>query len=82
MRSSSVADISSDRLTLFVFDGFTSRVLTRLSTTAQFTNPNAPAAPPQIGGWDHKPLANCAKLIAMSSPGGCANEDVVVLTRQ
>jgi hypothetical protein len=78
-----VASISSDRLTLFVFDGFTSRMLARSSTSGQFTNPNAPAAPPQVtGGWDHKPLADCAKLIAMYSPGGCGNEDVVVLTRQ
>jgi hypothetical protein len=51
-------------------------------TSQPFTNPNAPAAPPQIPAWAHKPLENCAKLVAMTSPGGCANEDVVVLTRQ
>lgn len=77
-----VEGISSDRLTLFVFDSFTGRALTRSSTSQPFTNPNAPAAPPQIPAWNHKPLANCAKLVAMTSPGGCANEDVVLLTRQ
>jgi hypothetical protein len=72
--------ISSDRLTLFMFDNFTGRVLTRTSTSQRFVNPNAPAAPPQISAWQHKPLADCKKLVAMSSPGGCANEDVVLLT--
>lgn len=74
--------LSSDRLTLFVFDNFTGRVLQRTSTSAPFTNPNAPAAPPQIAGWDHKPLADCSKLVAMTSPGGCAGEDLILLTRQ
>jgi hypothetical protein len=69
-------------LALFVFDNFTGRVLTRKSTSQPFTNPNAPAAPPQIPAWQHKPLANCSKILAMASPGGCANEDVVLLTRQ
>jgi hypothetical protein len=74
--------VSSDRLTLFVFDSFSGRVLQRASTSGQFTNPNAPAPPPQIAGWDHKPLADCSKLVAMTSPGGCAGEDLIVLTRQ
>jgi hypothetical protein len=74
--------ISSDRLTLFVFDNFQGRALVRLSTSAPFVNANAPAAPPAIAGWSHKPLTDCAKLIAMTSPGGCANEDVIQLTRQ
>lgn len=74
--------ISSDRLTLFMFDSFTSRVLTRTSTSLPFTNPNNPNPPPQISGWDHKPLADCSKLIATISPGGCASEDIGVFTRQ
>lgn len=77
-----VHGISHDRLTLIVFDGYSGRVFTRKSTSASFTNPNAPAAAPLLPGWDHKPLADCSKMIAMYSPGGCANEDVVVLTRQ
>lgn len=74
--------LSSDRLTLFVFDSFTGRVLQRASTSARFTNPNAPAPPPQLAGWDHKPVADCSKLVAMTSPGGCAGEDLILLTRQ
>lgn len=77
-----VEGISSDRLTLFVFDNFTGRALTRMSTSQPFTNPNAPAAPPQIPAWQHKPLADCSKIVAMTSPGGCPNEDVVLLRRQ
>jgi hypothetical protein len=77
-----VAGISSDRLALFVFDNFTGRVLTRKSTSHPFSNQNAPAAPPQIPGWAHRPLESCAKILAMTSPGGCANEDVILLTRQ
>lgn len=77
-----VEGISSDRLALFVFDDFSGRVLTRKSTSQPFTNPNAPAAPPQLPGWQHKPLANCAKILAMTSPGGCVNEDVILLTRK
>lgn len=77
-----VSGISSDRLALFLFDNYSGRVLTRTSTSKPFTNPNAPAAPPQIPAWGHKPLASCAKIVAMTSPGGCQNEDVVVLTRQ
>jgi hypothetical protein len=73
--------ISSDRLTLFMFNSFSSVVYTRKSTNGLWINPNAPAAAPSIGGWEHKPLADCAHLIGMSSPGGCANEDIFVYTR-
>jgi len=74
--------VSSDRLALFVFDAFNGRVLTRNSTSASFTNPNAPAPPPLLPNWYHKPLADCSKLIAVTSPGGCANEDIVLMTRE
>lgn len=77
-----VQGISSDRLTLFVFDSFSGRVFTRKSTSLPFTNPNAPAAPPQLVGWNHEPLADCTKLLAMRSPGGCAKEDIILLSRQ
>jgi hypothetical protein len=78
----SVEGISADRLALIVFDNYSGRVLTRNSTSGQFTNPNAPGAPPQLPAWDQKPLAGCTKMVAMTSPGGCANEDVVLLTKQ
>lgn len=74
--------ISSDRLTLFVFDGFSGRILTRSSTSAAFANPNDPGPPPQLPNWQHKPSADCSKIWAMTSPGGCLNEDVVLMTRQ
>lgn len=74
--------LSSDRLTLFVFFGFQGRVFTRNSTTAEFSNPNAPADPPLLPNWQHKVFADCSKMVATASPGGCANEDVVVMTRQ
>jgi hypothetical protein len=74
--------ISSDRLTLFMFKSFASVVLTRTSTNGPWINPNAPAAAPTIGGWEHKPLADCARLVGMSSTGGCQNEDIFVFTRQ
>lgn len=73
--------ISSDRLTLFMFHSFSSVVLTRTSTNGSWVNPNAPAAAPAIGGWEHKPLADCVHLVGMSSTGGCANEDIFVYTR-
>jgi hypothetical protein len=74
--------ISSDRLAVFVFYNYGNRVFTRTSTSGQFTNPNGSSPPPLIPGWDHKPLADCSKLVGMYSPGGCANEDVVLMTRQ
>jgi hypothetical protein len=74
--------VSSDRLTLFVFESFQGRVLTRNSTSQPFTNPNAPGAPRSLPHWQHKPLADCSKIVAMASPGGCQNEDVVLMTRQ
>jgi hypothetical protein len=77
-----VSGISSDRLTLFVFDPFSSRILTRNSTSQQFTNPNAPSTPTQITNWAHRPLADCSKLVATASPGGCSNEDIVLMTRR
>jgi hypothetical protein len=78
-----VASESADRLTLFLFKPFQSDVLTRSSTSGAWTNPNAPAAPPAIGGWDHKVLADCVHLVGVSSTaGGCANEDSYVFTRQ
>jgi hypothetical protein len=64
-----------------MFNSFSSVVYTRKSTNGLWINPNAPAAAPSIGGWEHKPLADCAHLIGMSSPGGCANEDIFVYTR-
>jgi hypothetical protein len=80
-----VSGISSDRLALFMFDSasFSTKVLTRTSTSQPFTNPNAPGPPPMISsGWQHKPLMDCSKLLAMVSPGGCGNEDIALFTRQ
>lgn len=74
--------LSSDRLTIFVFDNFQGRVFTRTSTTGAWVNPNAPAPAPVVSGWQHKPSADCSKLISMASPGGCANEDIKLHTRQ
>lgn len=75
--------ISSDRLTLFVFDNYNTRALTRTSTRGAFTNPNAPADPPLIHGWEVKPFADCARMVAMESiPGGCIREDIIFLTRR
>lgn len=74
--------LSSDRLALFLFSNFTGRVLTRTSTSRPFVNPNVTGEPPALANWQHKPLAGCTKLVAMASPGGCANEDVVIMTRQ
>lgn len=74
--------LSSDRLALFVNDMYQGRVLTRKSTSLPFVNPNAPGPPPSIPNWIHRPLTDCSKLIAMASPGGCQNEDIVLMTRQ
>jgi hypothetical protein len=71
--------VSSDRLALFVFDNFESVVFTRSSTSKPFVNPNAPAAPPRIASWAHRPVTDCSKLIAMASAGGCQNEDLVLM---
>jgi hypothetical protein len=81
--STTPSGISADRLALFIWDGsFQGKVFTRASTSDPFTNPNAPAAPPTLTGWAQRPIANCTKLVGMTSTGGCANEDVIVLTRQ
>ena len=78
-----VSGISSDRLTLFLFKSFGSYVFTRLSTSADWSNPNAPAAPPAIGGWDHKPFPDCRTLVATAAAtGGCNNQDIYFLYRQ
>jgi hypothetical protein len=78
-----VTGISSDRLTLFLFKSFASFIFTRLSTSAEWSNPNAPAAPQSIGGWDHKPFADCRTLVGTAgSAGGCANQDIYFFYRQ
>ena len=78
-----VSGISSDRLALFMFKGFGGIIFTRASTSADWSNPNAPAAPPQIGDWDHKPFADCRTLVATgSTAGGCMNQDIYFLYRQ
>ena len=77
-----VTGVSSDRLTLFVFKGFAGFIFTRTSTSAEFVNPNAPNTPPQLGGWQHKPFQSCATMFSMTSPGGCANEDLYFNYRQ
>ena len=77
--------LSSDRLTVFVFDNFSGRVFTRTSTTGAWVNPNAPAPAPLLGGWQQKPLANCQRMFAMGNAagvGGCLREDILLLTRQ
>ncbi len=78
-----VTGISSDRLTLFVFKGFGGFIFSRMSTSAEFANPNAPSAPPSIGGWEHKPFGDCRTLVGIgSTAGGCKNEDVYFFYRQ
>ncbi len=78
-----VASESADRLTLFLFTPYQSDVLIRSSTNGAWINPNAPAAPPAIPGWDHKVLGDCVHLVGVSSAaGGCQNEDSYVFTRQ
>jgi hypothetical protein len=78
-----VTGISSDRLTLFVFKPWAGFVFTRTSTSAEFSNPNAPNAPPQLAGWQHKPLADCTTLLATDAvAGGCVSQDIVFQTRR
>jgi hypothetical protein len=78
-----VTGISSDRLTLFVFKSWAGFVFTRSSTSAEFSNPNAPNPPPQLAGFQHKPLADCATLLATEAvAGGCVSQDVVFQTRR
>jgi hypothetical protein len=78
-----VTGVSSDRLTLFVFKGFGGWIFTRKSTSAEFSNPNAPNPPASIGDWQHKPFKDCSKLVATASTaGGCANQDIAFLYRQ
>jgi hypothetical protein len=73
-----VSGVSSDRLALFLTNPFFGSILTRTSTSGVFVNPNAPGPAPTISaGWSHRPLLECDRLVAMYSPGGCANEDVV-----
>jgi hypothetical protein len=78
----SLTGVSSDRLAVFVFFNYQTRIFTRTSTSKPFENPNGSDPPPALPGWSYKPLADCSKLIGMYSPGGCQNEDVVSLTRQ
>jgi hypothetical protein len=78
-----VTGISSDRLTLFVFKPWAGFVFTRNSTSAEFSNPNGANPPPQLAGWQHKPLADCATLVGTHAPGGgCANQDIIFQTRR
>ena len=78
-----VTGVSSDRLALFVFKSWVGFVFTRTSTSADFSNPNAPNAPPELAGWQHKPLGDCATLIATNGTvGGCTTEDIVFQTRR
>jgi hypothetical protein len=83
MQAGLLAGVSSDRLAVFIYGSdFLTHVFTRTSTSKEFEYPDGGSAAPTIPGWSHKPLADCSKLIGMYSPGGCANEDVVSLTRQ
>ncbi|MET0594110.1 MAG: hypothetical protein ABW133_15525, partial [Polyangiaceae bacterium] len=78
-----VTGVSSDRLALFVFKPWAGFVFTRTSTSADFSNPNAPNAPPELAGWQHKPFGDCATLLATyAASGGCINEDVVFQARK
>jgi hypothetical protein len=78
-----VTAISSDRLTLFVFKTWAGFVFTRSSTSAEFSNPNAPNPPPELPGFHHKPFADCATMVStMTIGGGCANQDIFFQTRR
>lgn len=73
--------ISSDRLALFLQNSsFAVFVLTRLSLSAPFANPNAPNPPPMVPGWRTRPLQTCVRLIGTSNPG-CLNEDTFFFDR-
>lgn len=86
--------VSADGLTLFLdacptmpSDCWYTRLATRTSLRAPFTNPNAPGPMPQLKAttgyvWQHIPVGDCSRILAVTSPGGCFNQDVEELTRQ
>jgi len=70
-----VTAVSSDRMALFVQQGFSMSVLTRTSVTQPFVNPNAPAASPILPGFRTAPVAGCKTLVGTCN-GGCSNESI------
>ena len=80
-----VSGISSDGLSLFMNDEFTTRVLVRATTSEPFGGVTAPrsiaglADPAALWGWRAVPVAGCDRVLTTITPGGCATEDVTWL---
>jgi hypothetical protein len=90
-----VDGVSADHMTLLldtcpnmaISDCWYTELFTRRSRNDPFTNPSAPAPPPRLPPgpgftWSHRALADCTKMLAVASAGGCVSQDIVLVTRQ
>jgi len=74
-----VTGISSDGLSLFMSAEYRTHVLVRPSVDKPFSDPDLGMLPALLPGWRAMPTADCRRIAATVSPGGCGNEDIVFL---
>ncbi|MBK7076339.1 MAG: serine/threonine protein kinase [Myxococcales bacterium] len=74
-----VTGVSSDGLSLFLAEEYSTRVLVRASTTDDFAGPRDNLLPIQLDGWRAVPVDGCRRIYTTISRGGCHNEDITVL---
>jgi hypothetical protein len=74
-----ITGVSPDGLSLFMNSDFETIVLVRTRTTEPFGDPWPSRSPARQVGWRAIPLAGCQRILTTGTPGGCENEDIVIL---
>ena len=74
-----VSAVSSDGLTLFMTSEFRTHVLVRAKTTDAFGEPTSLLVPWPRTTWRAIPNADCSRIIATDTPGGCEQERLIYL---
>jgi predicted Ser/Thr protein kinase len=74
-----VTGVSADHLSLFMTSEYRTHVLVRASLDQPFGDPEEGMLPADLPLFRTMPLADCTRLLATHTPGGCAAEDIVWL---
>jgi len=69
---------SADHRTLFMAGEFKTHVVTRTARDEMFNMAIGGTAPAIVAGWRAIPSSDCSRLYTTDTPGGCAQEDIVV----
>ena len=69
---------SSDQRTLFMAGEFKTHVVTRSTRDEMYTMAISGTATALVAGWRAIPSSDCSRIYTTDTPGGCAQEDIVI----